>query len=327
MSREDSGSQDDSGASRRDFFGAAAGIAAIAAAAVTPGTASAAAAPAPSSQGDKFRALLRGKDPLPAPIVYDVASAKLAQYMGFKVITIGGSATSSGMYGMGDYGMATISELVELAVRMAQALETPLIADADDGGGNPMNVYRAMKRYAKGGVACVLLEDLTGAKHVPGRPEGQMVPLAVHVDKIKAALDAGGAGGPLVLARSDGLGKGESFDQVLARAKAYADAGAELIFVSGASLEQKKKIAETTGKPLFSTGGPATVTEEAAVGVRVPAFAIEPYALGASHAAMTALLKDGKIAGLPAVPREASLAIADAKMWAEIHQKYNADKA
>ncbi|MCA0202573.1 MAG: isocitrate lyase/PEP mutase family protein [Proteobacteria bacterium] len=320
-------SQEDSGASRRDFFGAAAGIAAIAATAVTPGAASAAAPAAPSSQGDKLRALLRGKDPLPAPIVYDVASAKLAQFMGFKVITIGGSATSSGMYGMGDYGMATISELVELAVRMAQALDVPLIADADDGGGNPMNVYRAMKRYAKGGVACVLLEDLTGAKHVPGRPEGQMVPQAVHADKIKAALDAGGAGGPLVLARSDGLGKGESFDQVLARVKAYSDAGAEMIFVSGASLEQKKKISEVTAKPLFSTGGPATVTEEAAVGVKVPAFAIEPYALGASHAAMSALLKDGKIAGLPTVPREASLAIADAKMWAEIHQKYNADKA
>jgi len=142
-----------------------------------------------------------------------------------------------------------------------------------------------------------------------------------------AALDAGGAGGPLVLARSDGLGKGESFDQVLARVKAYSDAGAEMIFVSGASLEQKKKISEVTAKPLFSTGGPATVTEEAAVGVKVPAFAIEPYALGASHAAMSALLKDGKIAGLPTVPREASLAIADAKMWAEIHQKYNADKA
>ncbi len=321
-------SQDESGASRREFFGAAAGIAAIAATAAVPsGAAAAAAPPVPSSQGDKLRALLKGADPLPAPIVYDVASAKLAQFMGFKVITIGGSATSSGMYGMGDYGMATISELVELAVRMAQALETPLIADADDGGGNPMNVYRAMKRYARGGVACVLLEDLTGAKHVPGRPEGQMVPLSVHVDKIKAARDAGGATGPLVLARTDGLGKGESFDQILERVKAYADAGAELIFVSGASLEQKKKVAQTTGRPLFSTGGPASVTEEAANGVKVPAFAIEPYALGASHAAMTALLKDGKISGLPTVPREASLAIADAKMWAEIHQKYNADKA
>lgn len=318
-------SQQDSGASRRDFFTAATG--ALVAAAAAP-AAAAAAAPAspPMSQGDKVRAILKGPG-LSAPIVYDVASAKLAQHMGFKIVTIGGSATSSGMFGMGDYGMATISELVELATRMAQALEVPLIADADDGGGNPMNVYRAMKRYARGGVGCVLLEDLTGAKHVPGRPEGQMVPLAVHVDKIKAALDAGGSGGPVVLARCDGLAKGESFDQILARVKAYSDAGAEMIFVSGANLEQKKKAAEVTGRGLFTTGGSATVAEEVANGVKVAAFAIEPYALGASHAAMTALLKDGRIAGIPTLPRDASLAIADAAMWAQIHQKYNADKA
>ena len=318
--------QQESGASRRDFFSAATG--ALVAAAAAPAAATAAApAPVPVTAGDKLRALFKAPGPVAAPIVYDVASAKLAQHMGFKVITIGGSATSSGMFGMGDYGMATISELVELAVRMAQALEVPLIADADDGGGNPMNVYRAMKRYAKGGVACVLLEDLTGAKHVPGRPEGQMVPLAVHVDKIKAALDAGGPGGPVVMGRCDGLSKGESFDQILARVKAYSDAGAEMIFVAGANLEQKKKVAEVTGRPLFSTGGPATVEEEGKHGVKVAAFSVEGYALGAAHQAMTLLQKDGKITGMTTLPRDVSLAVLDAKLWAEVHQKYNADKA
>ncbi len=319
-------SQQDSGASRRDFFTAATG--ALVAVAATP-AAAAAAAPAamPTTAGDKLRAIFKTPGPVAAPIVYDVASAKLAQHMGFKVITIGGSATSSGMFGMGDYGMATISELVELAVRMAQALEVPLIADADDGGGNPLNVYRAMKRYSKGGVACVLLEDLTGAKHVPGRPEGQMVPLAVHVDKIKAAMDAGGAGGPVVLARCDGLSKGEIFDQILARLKAYSDAGAELLFASGANLEQKKKVAEVTGKPLFSTAGRFTVDEEGKNGVKVAAFAIEGYALGAAHQALLALQKNGLIGDMPTLPRDASLAILDAKMWGDLHQKYNADKA
>lgn len=319
-------SQQDSGASRRDFFTAATG--ALVAAAAAPTTVIAATpAAAPASAGDKMRAVLRTPGPVAVPIVYDVASAKLAQHMGFKAITIGGSATSSGMFGMGDYGMATISELVELAVRMAQALEVPLIADADDGGGNPMNVYRAMKRYAKGGVGCVLLEDLTGAKHVPGRPEGQMVPLAIHVDKIKAAMEAGGSGGPVVLARCDGLAKGESFDQILERVKAYSDAGAEMIFVAGASLEQKKKVAETTGKPLFSTGGPASVEEEGKNGVKIAAFAIESYALGASFQALTALQKDGKITGLTTLPRDVSLAIQDSKFWADLHLRYNADKA
>ncbi len=324
MSQRDAGPQHDAGASRRAFFSAAGG--ALIATAAAPAQVAAASAPTPATPGDRMRALLKAPGPIAAPIVYDVASAKLAQHMGFTCVTVGGSAISSGMYGMGDYGMATISELVEMAVRMAQALDVPLIADADDGGGNPMNVYRAMKRYAAGGVACVLLEDLTGAKHVPGRPEGQMVPLDLHVEKIKAAMDAGGASGPVVLGRCDGLAKGESFDQVLARVKAYADAGAEMIFVAGASLEQKKKAAEVGGRPLFSTGGPATVTEEGAHGVKVAAFAIEPYALGAAHQALAALQKDGKIAGLAAIPRDVSLAIQDAARWAEIHAKYKADK-
>lgn len=316
-------SQQESGASRRGFFGAAA--ASVAAAAIPPATA---AAPAPSqvSQGDKLRALLKTPGPIVVPIVYDVAVARLAQHMGFKMITVGGSATSSGMYGMGDYGMVTISELVEMATRMAQALDVPLLADADDGGGNPMNVYRAMKRYARGGVAAVMLEDLTGAKHVPGRPEGQMVPQAVHADKIRAALDAGGASGPLVLARSDGLSKGESFDQVLTRVNAYAEAGAEMVFVAGASLEQKRKVAEATGKPVFTTAGTYTVEEEAAHKVKLAAFFAEPYALGAVHQAFQTLQNTGKITGLPALPRDMSAAIADSARWAEIHQKYNADR-
>lgn len=314
--------QSDAGASRRGFFGAAAGMVAAASAPA----AAAAPAPAPLTAGDKLRALLKTPGPIVAPIVYDVAVAKLAQHMGFKMIAVGGSATSSGLYGMGDYGMVTISELVEMAVRMAQALEVPLLADADDGGGNPMNVYRAMTRYSKGGVAGVMLEDLTGAKHVPGRPEGQMVPLAVHVDKIKAALDAAGSGGPVVLARCDGLSKGESFDQILARVTAYAEAGAEIVFVSGASLDQKQKVAEITGKPVFTTAGTYTVDEEAAHKVKIAAFFAEPYALGAVHQAFTTLLKTGKITGLPALPREMSAAIADSARWAEIHRKYNADR-
>jgi 2-methylisocitrate lyase-like PEP mutase family enzyme len=154
-----------------------------------------------------------------------------------------------------------------------------------------------------------------------------MVPLEGHVDKIKAALDAGGAGGPVVLARCDGLSKDEGFDRILERVRAYADAGAEMIFVAGADLDQKKKVAALTGRPLFSTGGPATVAEEGANGVKVAAFAVEGYALGAAHQAMMALQKDGRITGMTALPREVSLAIQDAKMWADIHQKYNTDGA
>lgn len=316
-------------ASRRNFLGG--GAAAVLAAAATSSASAAQPTPAApaASPGDRLRTLLAAPEPIVAPIVYDVASAKLAQHVGFKVITVGGSSVSSGMYGMGDYGMATISELIEFATRVAAAIDAPLIADADDGGGNPMNVYRAMQRYTRAGVAAVLLEDLTGAKHVPNRPEATLVSVAQHVDKIRAAVEARGAGGPCVLARSDALGKKEPFDQVLKRVTAYAEAGAEIIFTSGATPEQHQKVAEVTGKAIFTTAGGSNTAEVLfAHKVKIANFAIEPYALGAAHQAMLTLLKTGSTGtASPQLPRDVSAAIQDSAKWAEISRKFNAQSA
>ncbi len=316
-------------ASRRDVLGGSA--AAALAAAIIPVAASAAQQPsgapgASASAGDRLRTLLATPEPIVAPIVYDVASAKLGQFLGFKVIAIGGSAVSNGMYGMGDYGMATVSELIEFATRVAAAIEVPLIADADDGGGNPMNVYRAIQRYARAGVGAVLLEDLTGAKHVPNRPEATLVSVAGHVDKIRAAIEARGADGPCILARSDALSKNEPFDQVLKRVMAYAEAGAELIMVSGATPEQLQKAAEATGKAIFTVGGGSNTADVlAAHKVKIAAFAIEGFALGAAHQAMLTLQKSGSTGGaLPQLAREVSAAIQDSARWTEISRKFNA---
>jgi 2-methylisocitrate lyase-like PEP mutase family enzyme len=298
--------------SRRAFF-AAAGTA-MAAVAASPASAAQAPAAKPATMGDRLRALIAQPGGIVAPICYDVASAKLAQHVGFRMITVGGSSVSSGMYGMGDFGMVTITELIEFATRVAASLDVPLLADGDDCGGNPMHVYRAIQRYARAGVASVLLEDMTGAKHVPGRPEGTVLPKEQQVDKIRAGVEGAGPGGPLILARCDAMARKETFDQALDRAVAYCNAGAELIFVSGASPEQHQKVAEATGKAVFTTGGGKNTAELLfAHKVKIANFFVEPYALGAAHQALTTLLKDGSTnaLALPTLPRDISSAITD----------------
>jgi 2-methylisocitrate lyase-like PEP mutase family enzyme len=329
ISREESMSDNSStvAPSRRAFF-AAAGTA-VATVATSSVTAAQPQAVKSTTMGDRLRALIAQPGGIVAPICYDVASAKLAQHMGFKLITVGGSSVSSGMYGMGDFGMVTVSELIEFATRVAASLDVPLLADGDDCGGNPMNTYRAIQRYARAGVASVLLEDMTGAKHVPGRPEGTILPKEQQVDKIKAAVEAAGEGGPLILARCDAMARKEPFEQALDRAEAYCDAGAELIFVSGATPEQHQKVAEITGKAVFTVGGGKNTAEALfAHKVKIANFFVEPYALGAAHQALMTLLKEGSTNSvtLPSLPRDISAAITDTPHWVEISRKFNAQQ-
>src|SRR5436305_7113393 len=113
--------------SRRAIF-AAAGTA-VAAVAAAPAGAAQAPAAKPATMGDRLRALIAQPGGIVAPICYDVASSKLAQQVGFKMITVGGSSVSSGMYGIGDFGMVTVTELIEFATRVAASLDVPLLAD------------------------------------------------------------------------------------------------------------------------------------------------------------------------------------------------------
>ena len=330
MSKEENPSSTAVPSSRRDFLSgasAASGAAILAAGVVHTAEAASPAVPSQNaSAADRLRQLIEKPGAIAAPIVYDLMSAKLAQHLGFPLITVGGSSVSSGMYGMGDYGMATVSELIEVAARMAAGVHIPVIADADDCGGNPLNVYRALQRYARADVASVLIEDMTGAKHVPGRPEGRLISTAEMVDKIKAGVDAAGPGGPLILARCDAMSKDLSFEQALERVVAYSDAGAELLFLSGAKPEQHATVADTTGKAVFSTGGGSNTADVlAAHKVKIGAFAVEAFALNAAHQAMIDLKQHGDpgrtVKGLP---REVSSQLYDAEHWAEISRRFNA---
>ena len=92
--------------------------------------------------------------------------------------------------------MGTMDDLIGFCQRAAEAIDIPIIADADDGGGNPLNVYRTVQRYERAGAACVMIEDLYGAKHLTGYSEGKILGAEAMIDKIHAATDARRERGP-----------------------------------------------------------------------------------------------------------------------------------
>lgn len=289
--------------SRRSFVkqGLAAGGALLSAGAAEPLRAqSSSAAWSPRSAAARFRALLAGPEVLRCPVIFDALSAKLSEQLGFPAIFAGGQTVSASMYGLGDYGSLTMTELIEFAGRIAGIVDTPVVGDADDGGGNPLNVYRTLQSYERVGVASVMIEDMYGAKHLPGVPEGSMTPIPAFVDKIKAAVDAR-KGDLVLIARSDALSAKEPFDKGVERLSAYAEAGADVVFLAGAKIRRSAEIRDATGRPVMTVTMPTDpdaspeVVGDSGVKIACYAYQLLAVAIGAVQRALQDIESSGRI--------------------------------
>ncbi len=281
--------------SRRRFLestGAVTG-AALAAAAM-PGRAAGAQEGGSDSPGARFRRLLGGDTPPRCINCGDAATARLAEMHGFEIVMTGGSALSLSKYGIGDFGMITMDDLVEFCSRTADRIDTPIIADSDDGGGNPLNVYRTVQRMEKAGAACIMIEDLYGAKHLAGYDEGKILAREAMVDKVRAAVDARRDDDLALLVRSDVVADGGPLEDALERVTSYAAAGGDVIFVPGIPLDQCRRAVEMAGKPIL-TGAPSlAAARDAGVGILFIG-AMGAIAAGAVDRAMGELVRDGQL--------------------------------
>ena len=278
---------------RRRFLQGA-GLAAGGVLGQTLGAGIAAQAPTEATPGARFRALLRRPEPSRCINCGDVATAKLAALHGFEIVMTGGSALSLSKYGFGDFGMITMDDLVEFCDRTADATDVPIIADADDGGGNPLNVYRTVQRMDKAGAACVMIEDLYGAKHLAGYDEGKIISRAAMVDKVHAAVDARRDPNLVLLVRSDVVADGGPLDEALERVALYAAEGGDVIFVPGIPLDQCPRAVEMAGRPIL-TGAPSVRdARENRVSILFVG-AMGAIAIGAMDRAMAQLARDGRI--------------------------------
>jgi 2,3-dimethylmalate lyase len=178
----------------------------------------------------RLRRLVAARAGLVVPGAYDGVSARLVERTGFEAVYMTGYGTAASRLGLPDLGLAGLADMVENVRQMTAAVRIPLIADADTGYGGPLAVERTVQAYEAAGAAALHLEDQVWPKrcgHLAGK---EVVPREEMVAKIRAAVAAKRDPDLLVIARTDARAV-TSFADALARARAYGEAGAELLFV------------------------------------------------------------------------------------------------
>lgn len=175
----------------------------------------------------RLREILSRHSALPAPGVFDAISAALVERAGFEVVSMTGAGVSCSI-GYPDLGLVTLSEVVDRVRAVVRATSLPVIADADTGYGNVLNVRRTVREFEGAGAAAIHIEDQASPKKC-GLLDGiEVVPTEEMVAKIRAAVDARDDADFVIVARTDARAV-ESLDSVIARANAYARAGADAI--------------------------------------------------------------------------------------------------
>lgn len=185
-----------------------------------------------------------------APGIYDGISANIAERLGFSAAYMTGSGVSAS-YGLPDLGLLTQTEMVDRAAQLCDVLSIPLIADADTGYGNVLNVTRTVQLYERAGVAGIHLEDQSFPKKCGHLENKRLISIEEHSAKLRAALHARRDDNFVIIARTDARSV-EGIDAAIARGKAYVNAGADCIFVeSPESVQEVERIADEIDAPLL----------------------------------------------------------------------------
>jgi 2,3-dimethylmalate lyase len=184
----------------------------------------------------RLRERITGPAPLVAPGAYDALSARLIEQAGFDAVYMTGFGTTASLIGRPDVGLLSGAEMVDNARRIVSAVDVPVIADADTGYGNAINVVRTVQLYEQAGVAGIQLEDQVMPKKC-GHMSGKLLIGADEmVGKLRAAVQARRDPDLLIIARTDAVAV-TGVDDAIARARAYADAGADVLFVEAPTSE------------------------------------------------------------------------------------------
>jgi 2-methylisocitrate lyase-like PEP mutase family enzyme len=195
-----------------------------------------------------LRALLSGEEVVVAPGVYDGLSARLARHAGFAAVYATGGGIARGM-GYPDLGLLGLSEVAERVASIVEHAGVPVIADADTGYGNTLNVRRTVRAFERAGVAALHLEDQTFPKRCGHLDDKSVVPVAEMAGKLRAARDAAADPDLVLIARTDAIAV-EGLEAALERAQAYAEAGADVLFVEAPTSEaQIEAIARRLAAP------------------------------------------------------------------------------
>jgi 2-methylisocitrate lyase-like PEP mutase family enzyme len=187
-----------------------------------------------------------------APGVFELISALIADRMGFKALYVTGYGTVASALGLPDAGLASYSQMIDRIGRIAEMTKTPIIADADTGYGGLLNVRHTVRGYEQAGVTAIQIEDQEFPKKCGHTPDRRVIPIDDMVRKIKVASDSRSSSDFLVVARTDAR-TSKGLDEAIRRGVAYAQAGADIIFVESPESEaEMAEIGRRIGKPLLA---------------------------------------------------------------------------
>ena len=217
----------------------------------------------------KLRQLLKGGSMVVAPFILNALHAKIAESVGFEAVYMTGSGTAAER-GFPDVGLLTMTEMVSNARYIADAVDVPVICDADTGYGNPLNVQRTVREYQAAGVAGIHIEDQLFPKKCGFFEGKQVIPQDEMVQKIRAALDARTDPDFVIIARCDAYAVSGWHDTV-ERCQTYVEAGADMVFVDGIKTVEdlKNYAADLAGVARMYNGDLLPTNEVAELGYKV----------------------------------------------------------
>jgi len=173
---------------------------------------------------EQLRLLLASKETLIAPCAFDALSAKAIAHTGFKVAGTTGFGIHGTMLGVPDNGLLAFNEMVAACGKMADAVDIPILADAEGGYGNAINTMRTVREFEKAGLAGIFFEDQKSPPNCPFIKPAEVISMNEMVGKIKAAVAARSDPNFVIVARTDA-----PFDEAIERAHAYMEAGADMV--------------------------------------------------------------------------------------------------
>lgn len=191
---------------------------------------------ADASPRRSLRTILETGEFVVAPGVYEMLSARIADSLGFAALYMTGYGISASHLGLADAGLAGYTDMVGRARTIVQGIGRPLIADADTGFGGLINIRHTVRGYEDAGVQAIQLEDQETPKKCGHTPNRRVVPLIDALRRIEVALDARRSRDFLVIARTDAR-TGQGLDEAISRGKAFAKAGADIVFVESPESE------------------------------------------------------------------------------------------
>ena len=255
----------------------------------------------PLDTGKILRAKLQERRGLLVPGAANALAARIIEDLGFEAVYVSGAGVTNSLWGMPDLGFISLPEMAQHTAAIREAVNIPVLVDADTGFGNALNVHHTVRVLERAGADAIQLEDQTMPKRCGHFDNKSVISAEEMLGKVKAAVDARSSADLLIIARSDALAV-EGFDRTMERAQRYIEAGADVTFVEAPqNAEEIRKIPQQLSVPqvvnIVVGGKTPVVDQEELAAMRYGLILYANVALQGAIAGMQAALKQLKATG------------------------------